>query len=130
MSALPSVPWPADHPADGPLLPKSHALQGELSHRDSIGNYESLPRGCVQYMSAGTGACMLPRAAASPRAGQRAQMRGEVAKGCRHCWACQLMLCHVFIHALTPPLCSPTLCRSGALRDERRRQDLPLPAGE
>lgn len=32
------------------------SVQGELSHRDSMGNYESLPRGCVQYMSAGTGA--------------------------------------------------------------------------
>ncbi|PRW58902.1 pirin domain-containing [Chlorella sorokiniana] len=33
----------------------SYIVQGELSHRDSMGNYESLPRGCVQYMSAGTG---------------------------------------------------------------------------
>ncbi|KAL4434154.1 hypothetical protein ABPG75_000595 [Micractinium tetrahymenae] len=33
----------------------SYVLQGELSHKDSMGNYESLGRGCVQYMSAGTG---------------------------------------------------------------------------
>lgn len=33
----------------------SYILKGELSHKDSMGNYESLPRGCVQYMSAGNG---------------------------------------------------------------------------
>lgn len=30
-------------------------VDGELSHADSIGNKEALGRGCVQYMSAGTG---------------------------------------------------------------------------
>ena len=30
-------------------------LQGELTHRDSMGNEESLKRGSVQFMSAGTG---------------------------------------------------------------------------
>lgn len=33
----------------------SYVVQGELSHADSMGNKEALPRGCVQYMSAGTG---------------------------------------------------------------------------
>jgi redox-sensitive bicupin YhaK (pirin superfamily) len=33
----------------------SYIVDGELSHRDSMGNQEALPRGCVQYMSAGTG---------------------------------------------------------------------------
>ncbi len=33
----------------------SYILEGELSHQDSMGNAEALPRGCVQYMSAGTG---------------------------------------------------------------------------
>ncbi|PSC75914.1 pirin domain-containing [Micractinium conductrix] len=33
----------------------SYILSGELSHADSMGRVESLPRGCVQYMSAGTG---------------------------------------------------------------------------
>lgn len=33
----------------------SYIVDGELSHKDSIGNKESLPRGCVQYLSAGTG---------------------------------------------------------------------------
>eukprot|EP00887_Chlorella_sp_A99_P004817 scaffold4.g4817.t1 len=33
----------------------SYVLDGELSHADSMGNCEALPRGCVQYMSAGTG---------------------------------------------------------------------------
>lgn len=33
----------------------SYIVTGELAHKDSMGNYESLPRGCVQYMSAGTG---------------------------------------------------------------------------
>lgn len=28
---------------------------GELTHADSMGNRESLPRGCVQFMSAGSG---------------------------------------------------------------------------
>lgn len=33
----------------------SYILDGELTHQDSMGNSESLPRGCVQYLSAGTG---------------------------------------------------------------------------
>ena len=82
MSALPSVPWPTQATRlTVPSLPLFHALQGELSHRDSMGNYESLPRGCVQYMSAGTGASMLLWVAAAPCAGQLARMRGEVPKG-------------------------------------------------
>jgi hypothetical protein len=45
----------------------SYVLDGKLSHQDSMGHKEALGRGCVQYMSAGTGvvhsvsvcACML-----------------------------------------------------------------------
>jgi redox-sensitive bicupin YhaK (pirin superfamily) len=33
----------------------SYVVSGELSHADSLGNAEALPRGGVQYMSAGTG---------------------------------------------------------------------------
>lgn len=33
----------------------SYVLDGELTHRDSMGSSESLYRGSVQYMSAGTG---------------------------------------------------------------------------
>ncbi|KAF6258903.1 RmlC-like cupin [Scenedesmus sp. NREL 46B-D3] len=33
----------------------SYILQGNLSHADSMGSSEALPRGCVQYMSAGRG---------------------------------------------------------------------------
>lgn len=33
----------------------SYVLDGKLSHRDSMGNQEALPRGSVQYLSAGTG---------------------------------------------------------------------------
>ncbi|GLI67664.1 hypothetical protein VaNZ11_011917 [Volvox africanus] len=33
----------------------SYVVAGQLSHADSMGNKEALPRGCVQYMSAGTG---------------------------------------------------------------------------
>ncbi len=33
----------------------SYVVKGELTHQDSMGNRESLPRGCVQYMSAGRG---------------------------------------------------------------------------
>ncbi|KAI8474055.1 MAG: RmlC-like cupin [Monoraphidium minutum] len=33
----------------------SYVLEGQLTHTDSMGNRESLPRGSVQYMSAGTG---------------------------------------------------------------------------
>eukprot|EP00879_Flechtneria_rotunda_P001327 GHRR01001477.1.p1 GENE.GHRR01001477.1~~GHRR01001477.1.p1 ORF type:complete len:215 (+),score=56.36 GHRR01001477.1:905-1549(+) len=33
----------------------SYVLNGQLTHQDSMGSRESLPRGCVQYMSAGTG---------------------------------------------------------------------------
>lgn len=33
----------------------SYIVKGELSHQDSMGNKEALPRGCVQYLSAGTG---------------------------------------------------------------------------
>ena len=33
----------------------SYIVDGELSHQDSMGNKESFPRGCVQYLSAGTG---------------------------------------------------------------------------
>lgn len=33
----------------------SYILDGQLSHADSMGSKESLPRGCIQYMSAGTG---------------------------------------------------------------------------
>ena len=33
----------------------SYIVDGALSHADSMGNTESLPRGGVQYMSAGTG---------------------------------------------------------------------------
>jgi redox-sensitive bicupin YhaK (pirin superfamily) len=33
----------------------SYILQGKLSHQDSMGSKEALPRGCIQYMSAGTG---------------------------------------------------------------------------
>jgi redox-sensitive bicupin YhaK (pirin superfamily) len=33
----------------------SYVLQGELSHKDSMGNAHTLTRGQVQYMSAGTG---------------------------------------------------------------------------
>ncbi|KAF8069394.1 quercetin 2,3-dioxygenase [Scenedesmus sp. PABB004] len=32
-----------------------YVLDGSLSHADSMGSKESLPRGCIQYMSAGTG---------------------------------------------------------------------------
>jgi hypothetical protein len=33
----------------------SYVLDGRLSHADSMGNAEALGRGCVQFMSAGTG---------------------------------------------------------------------------
>lgn len=33
----------------------SYVVDGFLSHKDSMGNVESLPRGCVQYLSAGRG---------------------------------------------------------------------------
>ncbi len=33
----------------------SYIIDGHLSHKDSMGNSEALPRGCVQYLSAGTG---------------------------------------------------------------------------
>ena len=33
----------------------SYVLDGELTHQDSMGNKESLARGGVQYLSAGTG---------------------------------------------------------------------------
>eukprot|EP01025_Chloroclados_australasicus_P003640 TRINITY_DN10867_c0_g1_i1.p1 TRINITY_DN10867_c0_g1~~TRINITY_DN10867_c0_g1_i1.p1 ORF type:complete len:302 (-),score=11.78 TRINITY_DN10867_c0_g1_i1:223-1128(-) len=33
----------------------SYIVYGELSHADSMGNKEALPRGCVQYLSAGKG---------------------------------------------------------------------------
>jgi hypothetical protein len=33
----------------------SYVLEGQLSHEDSMANKEALGRGCVQYMSAGTG---------------------------------------------------------------------------
>jgi redox-sensitive bicupin YhaK (pirin superfamily) len=33
----------------------SYIVEGELSHEDSMGNREALPRGCVQYLSAGQG---------------------------------------------------------------------------
>jgi len=33
----------------------SYIVDGHLSHKDSMGNSEALPRGCVQYLSAGTG---------------------------------------------------------------------------
>jgi len=33
----------------------SYIVDGELSHEDSMGNKESLGRGAVQYLSAGTG---------------------------------------------------------------------------
>jgi len=33
----------------------SYVLEGRLSHQDSMGHKEALGRGCVQYMSAGTG---------------------------------------------------------------------------
>lgn len=33
----------------------SYIVQGELTHADSLGNKESLGRGCLQYLSAGTG---------------------------------------------------------------------------
>ncbi len=43
-------PLQPPHPAPAPAV-----VDGELSHADSMGNREALPRGCVQYMSAGTG---------------------------------------------------------------------------
>lgn len=33
----------------------SYVLEGQLSHKDSMGHKEALGRGCIQYMSAGTG---------------------------------------------------------------------------
>ena len=33
----------------------SYVIDGQLSHQDSMGNKEALPRGSVQYISAGTG---------------------------------------------------------------------------
>lgn len=33
----------------------SYVVKGELTHQDSLGNIESLGRGSVQYLSAGTG---------------------------------------------------------------------------
>lgn len=33
----------------------SYILRGELTHKDSMGHSESLGRGCIQYLSAGTG---------------------------------------------------------------------------
>ena len=33
----------------------TYIVEGQLSHEDSMGNKEALPRGCVQYLSAGTG---------------------------------------------------------------------------
>jgi redox-sensitive bicupin YhaK (pirin superfamily) len=33
----------------------TYVLSGELTHQDSMGHKESLGRGCIQYMSAGTG---------------------------------------------------------------------------
>ncbi len=33
----------------------SYVVDGELSHRDNLGNQEALGRGSVQYLSAGTG---------------------------------------------------------------------------
>jgi redox-sensitive bicupin YhaK (pirin superfamily) len=42
------------HPHDNMEI-ISYVLEGELSHADSMGNEQSLSRGQVQYMSAGTG---------------------------------------------------------------------------
>lgn len=33
----------------------SYVVEGKLSHKDSMGNKEALPRGSIQYLSAGTG---------------------------------------------------------------------------
>ena len=33
----------------------TYIVEGQLSHEDSMRNKEALPRGCVQYLSAGTG---------------------------------------------------------------------------
>jgi hypothetical protein len=33
----------------------SYVLEGQLTHQDSMGNRESLSRGAVQYLSAGSG---------------------------------------------------------------------------
>ena len=33
----------------------TYIIRGELTHKDSMGNKESLGRGCMQYLSAGTG---------------------------------------------------------------------------
>ena len=42
------------HPHDNMEI-ISYVLEGELSHADSMGNEQTLTRGQVQYMSAGTG---------------------------------------------------------------------------
>jgi Pirin len=44
----------------------SYVVDGELTHADSLGNRESLPRGCVQYLSAGTGISHSVRGVAAP----------------------------------------------------------------
>ena len=33
----------------------TYVVNGAIYHTDSMGNKEGLPRGCVQYLSAGTG---------------------------------------------------------------------------
>lgn len=46
--------WLRRHPhRDAEIF--SYIVDGELSHADSMGFKESLPRGCVQYLSAGSG---------------------------------------------------------------------------
>lgn len=50
----PRARWCSTHPhRDAEIF--SYVVDGELSHADSMGNKEALPRGCVQYLSAGTG---------------------------------------------------------------------------
>ncbi len=44
----------------------SYVVDGQLTHQDSMGNKEALSRGCVQYMSAGTGVHHSVRATLSP----------------------------------------------------------------
>eukprot|EP00898_Chlorokybus_atmophyticus_P003803 jgi/Chlat1/4423/Chrsp29S04560 len=50
----------------------SYVLDGKLTHKDSMGNGESLPRGSVQYMSAGRGVWIKPdRSGLQPNYGSR-----------------------------------------------------------
>ena len=50
---LPTVPCRTHPHRDAEIF--SYVLEGQLTHKDSMGNLESLSRGAVQYLSAGSG---------------------------------------------------------------------------